>query len=291
MGKIYNKLARADYLNNYDPEYLLEVYKRLSTFYDCKECPFEDVGLLNETQVKTYYNHETKIFSIAFECSRSNRVKTKFPIAIDWIINFIALPSDILHEPCNQGKTGNFTKDHKTHAGFALAFYKIIDYIEGKIQEVLNNDKEINGFEIYGWSYGGAMATLCHGWIANKYCLKIGLKKIPSLITMTIGAPRVFCKLIFNIAKSKKWINLKNQYQHLYLFSNINDLVTMMPPKILTFTHIMPKIKLEGKFNIKKIFQPNIYHQKSRYDELIINKLTQEIEAKKENVVNTESEN
>lgn len=278
MGKVYNTLSRAKYLNTYSPIYLLELYKRLSAFYDNPEIPFENVGLLDETQVKTHYNPETKTFSLAFESSRSNRVQKKLPLAIDWIINFIALPTGLLYRKINQPKTHNFTKNHRTHAGFSIAFLKIIDHIDGKIKEVINNHQQIDNFEIYGWSYGGAMATMCHGWIYSKFCALQGLKKIPTLTTITIGAPRTYFKIFFNIFKAKHWSDIKRQYQNIYLFSNANDIVTHVPFTLMSSTHVMPRIILEKPFNIIKIFKPTIYHQKTRYDELIINKLTKEIE-------------
>lgn len=277
MGKLYNKLAKAKYLNNYDPVYLLETYKRLSALYDNKEIPFVNVGLLEETQIKTYYDNETKVFSIIFECSRPNRVQKKFPFSIDWIINLFALPTSMLYQPYSQDKTKNFTKYHRTHAGFSLAFIKIIDYIEARIQDVYNNNQEIKKFEVFGWSYGGAMATMCHGWLANKYHIMNDANNDYFITTITIGAPRTYFKIPFNILKASRWKELKNNYQNIYLFSNAYDIVTKVPFKFMSYSHIMPRIILEKHANIFRIFRPNIYHHKTNYDKIIINKLTKEV--------------
>ena len=92
LKSFYNKLCKADYLNNIDKKNLREKYESLSQFYDDKAYPFKNFGKLGEAQVKLRYVSERKSIQIAWECSRSNRTQKKFPIAIDWIVNLFYIP-------------------------------------------------------------------------------------------------------------------------------------------------------------------------------------------------------
>lgn len=268
MGKFYNKITGADYINKVDHKNLLDMYNRLSKFYDNNEIPFENVGIAKETQVKTHFDEETKTFMIAFECSRGNRVQTKFKIAIDWIVNFIAFPSGLLRLPVHNSRTKNFVQNHMTHSGFSAVFLAIINYLKDKIDDVKDRT-EIKHFEIYGWSYGGAMATLCHGWLKNYYNIDEDNIYTPTCNTITIGAPRVFCKIPLNIFRIKDSKKLKKLYKNLYMFGNTNDIVTRVPPLLLSYRHIMPVIRIENPFNLIKLFKPNTYHTKANYDKII----------------------
>src|SRR5574344_390443 len=274
MLKILNKIFRSDYLNNYDPKDIKEKYIRLSKFYDDENVPFENCGITKEIQMKSKYVPETQTMMFAWECSRPNRVNKKLPIAIDWVVNLMAWPCLLFSKLENIDKTKNFMNGFQTHTGFSIAFLDVIDDIKSDIEKVTKENKEIKNFEIYGWSYGGAMAMFTHGYLKTLY-------PNANIYTFTIGGPRVVVKLISNVVTLNRWLSLKSKYQNLFMFQNANDIVSKAPFKFMCYRHIQPGIKLEKPFNIIKVFQPQVYHLKTRYDDLIVKYLDKQIEDKK----------
>lgn len=266
MNKLYNKLYGAKYLNDIEKNAseLKSKYLKMSKFYDNnEEFPFENDGILHETQIKTHFDEDSHTFMIAFECSRPNRVHKKLPVAFDWIINFTALPSKVLSYPIYNNDTKFCTEGYGIHAGYALSFLSIIDILSKKIDECLATNV-IKEFNVYGWSYGGAMASLLHLWLKAKYSKK-------PTITFTIGAPMVWFHPIIHPFEFFRIKRLKSRLEGLYMFQNANDIVPKAPFKILGYRHLTPNIVLEKPFNLIKIFKPTVYHLKTRYDELITN--------------------
>lgn len=126
----------------------------------------------------------------------------------------------------------------RVHRGFGNAWKTCNDIV---MNDFITEVKE-TGFKpvISGWSYGGAMAQLA----SEDFYFRTGI--VPQVITF--GSPKIFGNK--SSVTYIKAITQTTQYAHR------NDIVT----KLVPFYWSVCKHKL-GKFNIIKLFNPNIYHQ------------------------------
>ena len=131
----------------------------------------------------------------------------------------------------------------RAHRGFVKAYKSANDYLFDEMRaisaEFLVPIKDLQ-VTFVGHSFGGAMAVLA----AEDFFFRFHQK--PNIVTF--GAPRVFAN-----KKSTKYV--ESVCEDIFQFAHRNDVVTYLPP---FFRHIK-KHKL-GKFKLKGIFQPNIYH-------------------------------
>lgn len=131
----------------------------------------------------------------------------------------------------------------RAHRGFVKAFKSANDAITAKIKELsetyLIPVKDLK-VTFTGHSFGGAMAILA----AEDFYFRFGQK--PNVVTF--GAPRV-------LANKKSVKYLESCCEDIFQFAHRSDIVTYVPPH---FKHIK-KHKL-GKFSLKGLFQPIIYH-------------------------------
>jgi len=124
------------------------------------------------------------------------------------------------------------------HAGFVKKWKSIRDEV---YNTVLSNDIKI--IEIYGFSQGGAIATLCHeDFIFNKKDVLVN--------TFVYGAPRVIW--VFNYRK------IKERFMNLNRMEFTSDIVTKVPPVFMGYIHVGERIKKKHKllmffWNFKKI--------------------------------------
>lgn len=156
----------------------------------------------------------------------------------DWRINF-AFPK----KPYKRMTTPFFV-----HGGFLREWKLIHDFFLAKASEW---NKPIS---IAGWSYGGAMATLCYEDIWYNHPFRRGLLRL-----VTFGSPRVIGAYNFkNI--SHRWIGAK-------LFVNGSDIVTTVPPFIFGFRHVAKTKHIGEGRTLFGYFNPKKYHHIDGYIE------------------------
>ena len=126
------------------------------------------------------------------------------------------------------------------HAGFVNAWKSCNDLIMGELIQVMNFNKG-KKLIISGWSHGAALTILA----AEDYHYRTGERPV----VINYGAPSIIAPLAF---RTKKYLSECMDYR---LFSDVNDLVTKIPP----FYMSLKRTKLD-KFVFGGIFHPNIYH-------------------------------
>jgi hypothetical protein len=134
------------------------------------------------------------------------------------------------------------------HGGFLKEWKKINDYF---LKRAGGINKPIT---VVGWSYGGALATLCYEdiWFNNPF-------KRGSMRLVTFGSPRVVGALHFKKV-AHRWLGAR-------ILSNGSDLVTSLPPRLLGFKHIATPKQIGDKRTLFGFFKTNKYHQIDSYIE------------------------
>lgn len=161
--------------------------------------------------------------------------------AIDWRTNF-KFPK----KPYKQMDTTFYV-----HGGFLKEWKLIndlfIDYIESKL-----NMGFIKKITIVGWSYGGAMATLCMEdlWY-NFPALR------DSTILMTFGSPRVIGAYHYN--------KVIERWNGTIRYVNGSDIVTCVPFPFMGFRHIKEETHIGKKKNLFRFLFPKKNHEISCY--------------------------
>ena len=132
------------------------------------------------------------------------------------------------------------------HRGFKKAWKSANDIIMRDVIDVRSR----TGYDVVfiGWSYGGAMCQFA----VEDFCYRTNIRAD----VITFGAPNVFFG-----KKSSEYA--RNCCKSVIQFANRNDVVTIMPP----FYSQIRKMKVGEKFNLFKLFKPNIYHM--NYDEVL----------------------
>ena len=123
------------------------------------------------------------------------------------------------------------SKNGKVHKGFNIELEKLWFHIEHKL-EALSIGKKLY---ITGHSLGGAMATLCTARLE-------GHKEINVDFLCTFGSPRVGNRGCINSIRTK---------HHRYV--NNNDVVTTVPPSLLTYKHHGEMKYINHYGNIRKM--------------------------------------
>lgn len=112
------------------------------------------------------------------------------------------------------------------HKGFLSEWKLINDFFIAEVQSML--DKPIT---IVGWSYGGAMATLC------KEDLWYNFPPIRnSLRLITFGSPRVI--------GWRNYSKIKERWANTTRYKNDYDLVTMVPFWLMLYRHVCKATRL-----------------------------------------------
>lgn len=132
------------------------------------------------------------------------------------------------------------------HGGFLKEWKKINDYFLKRVERI---NKPIT---IVGWSYGGALATLCYEdiWFNNPF-------QRGSMRLITFGSPRVVGALNFRKV-AHRWIGAR-------LYSNGSDLVTSLPPAFFGFRHVTRLRYIGDKKTLLGIFKSGKYHDIAGY--------------------------
>jgi predicted lipase len=149
----------------------------------------------------------------------------------DWKINF-SFPK----KPYKRMPTPFYV-----HGGFLSEWKKINDFF---LKAAADFDKPIT---LTGWSYGGAMATLCYEDIWFNFP-----QKRKHLKLVTFGSPRV--------VGFKNFRNISNRFTGATLYANGSDIVTCVPPVLFGFRHITKLTRIGDRFNIFDLFRPKKYH-------------------------------
>ena len=134
------------------------------------------------------------------------------------------------------------------HGGFLEEWKKINDHF---LKEAAAYNKPIT---VCGWSYGGAMATLCYEDIWFNQVFKIGLIRL-----VTFGSPRVIGA--YNFKK------VRVRWQGATLYANGSDIVTEVPPFFFGFRHVTKTKHIGDKKTLFGYFKPKKYHHIDGYIE------------------------
>jgi len=144
----------------------------------------------------------------------------------------------------------NFTFFRKPYRHMETTFYvhggflKCWKLIHNDILEYVSNCK-MDNLTIAGWSYGGALATLCTEdlWFNN-----------PMLKTRTVtfGSPKVLS--IFGFRKAQE------RFNNMFMFKNGADIITTLPFSIMGFKHVTNLTKIGERPKLFNYFKPRVYH-------------------------------
>jgi len=140
-----------------------------------------------------------------------------------------------------------FKKPYKTmNVNFYVhtGFLKCWNLVKKDIIEVV---KDFDNLTIVGWSYGGALATLCTEeiWYQFKHLRN-------KMHTVTFGAPRVFCR--YNLDK------IQERFSNMTLYKNGSDIVTCLPLEIMGYKHVKLLTRIGDKPKFLEYFKPMQYH-------------------------------
>lgn len=132
------------------------------------------------------------------------------------------------------------------HGGFLKEWKKINDYFLKRAARINNP------ITVVGWSYGGAMATLCYEDIWFNHPFKRGDMRL-----VTFGSPRVVGAVNFNKIRHR-WLGAR-------LYVNGPDLVTIVPPVFFGFRHAARLRRIGARRTLLGYFKPKKYHHIDGY--------------------------
>lgn len=133
------------------------------------------------------------------------------------------------------------------HRGFLRCWKLVRDEIMSKLKEL-----SPTYITVSGWSYGGALATLCYEDVWFQFPELRDQRRL-----ITFGSPRVL--MIFNFRK------IKERWDNSYRFTNGADLVTCVPFKFMLFRHVCKPIHIGDFRRIWRFFNLNKYHHIKGY--------------------------
>jgi hypothetical protein len=142
-----------------------------------------------------------------------------YPNLDEWLnnLNFLVIPYS------------NMKRKFLVHRGFLKAYKSIRKDLWDTVEEFLVIHNKVR---IYGYSRGGALATLAHEDLNYKFNADIK--------TITFGAPRVF-----------SWFTPRDRFTGLTNYIVKTDLVTKVPPWWLGFTRV-------GNTEVMSLNQPGV---------------------------------
>lgn len=160
----------------------------------------------------------------------------------DWKINF-AYPK----KPYKRMKVPFYA-----HGGFLDEWKTINDYFLLFVHKRMTEENAYKPITIVGWSYGGAIATLCHEdfWYNFPY-------KRNHLRLVTFGSPRVI--------GSKYFKEVAERWEYAVLYANGSDIVTTLPPAWLGFKHVNEPFHIGKKKAFLGYLHPKKFHHIDAY--------------------------
>lgn len=194
---------------------------------------YKHKGKTYEANYKIRWDAKRKVIQIYFQDTDGK---------LDWKANF-DFPAKMYGAFDYEGKKIKF----KVHRGWKIMWFAMKHEVRAKFEKLYKrfNHPEV---EIIGWSLGSSQAQLCAQDLNYNYGVKAHV--------FTFGSVKPFRKIFF----SKRIKNyLKDCCAECYNFSDVNDVVTYMPPFNGYFKINNKKTRLD-KFSIFRLFNPMKYH-------------------------------
>lgn len=141
----------------------------------------------------------------------------------------------------------------RVHDGWKAMYKAMKHQVRDKVKELLKIAPEAE-IEVIGWSLGSGMAMLCAQDIFYNFNKKVHL--------FTYGSTNPFKTNIFNRRRIRNY--LRDCCKEVYNFSDRNDIVTYLPPRLFGFIKIR-RVSVGGLFNPFKLFNAKKYH--THYDD------------------------
>ena len=136
----------------------------------------------------------------------------------------------------------------RVHNGWAAMYKAMKHEIRNRLKVLLLAHPEAQ-IEVIGWSLGSGQAQLCAQDIFYNFGRKVFL--------YTYGSVNPFKTNIFNRKRTRQYLN--DCCLAVYNFSNVNDIVTYLPPRLFGFIKIK-RCPVGRPFVFWKLFNPGVYH-------------------------------
>ncbi len=187
---------------------------------------------------EVHYESDRNVIQINFEETNGKK---------DWFVNFM-FTEKYYSKFYHNGKKIAL----KVHNGWARMYKAMKHQIRNEVT-YLKRLYPTAFVEIIGWSLGSGQAMLC----AQDLFYNFGIKSY----LYTYGSVNPFKTNIFNRGVTRKY--LRDCCEAVYNFSEPNDIVTYLPPRLFGF--IKPKrVNVGRHFNLIGLFRPMKYH--THYD-------------------------
>jgi predicted lipase len=188
-----------------------------------------------------YIAHNDEIIVLAYRCTTS---------AFDWLTNFNSTSSAWEIEAdhakgysgCCSGMDGlccntGDVYTPRVHTGFYNNFLASLPVIKQHIEPMLTPDQPPRKLYVTGHSLGAGVATLA----ACYFMLEFDWTMLPhSLVMVTAGSPRSCCPSMKEVIDERRR-NMGDSVR-LYRVVKGQDVVAALPPVLLGFAHIVPKV-------------------------------------------------
>ena len=202
--------------------------------------PYEYKGKKIDANYEMHYEEDRHTIQINFEATNGK---------LDWFANLM-----FVSKYYDTFIYGDKKITLRVHNGWAAMYKAMKHQIRDRLKVLLLAHPEAQ-IEVIGWSLGSGQAQLCAQDIFYNFGRKVFL--------YTYGSVNPFKTNIFNRRKIKKYLN--ECCLSVYNFSNVNDIVTYLPPRLI-FGFIKIKRCPVGKpFAFWKLFHPGVYH--TTYDD------------------------
>ena len=211
---------------------------------DYTDVPYEYDGLICHANYDIYFDERRNVIQINFQ--ETNGAK-------DWFVNFMFVDKYYKSFDWNRKKI-----TLKVHNGWAAMYKAVKHRVRNEVTRLLSLHPSAE-VEVIGWSLGSGQAMLCVQDLNYNLGIKCHL--------FTYGSVSPFKTNIFNRSKIKKY--LRSCCKQVYNFSDLSDIVTYMPFRLLGFIKI--KRVNVGSFNLIHLFKPIIYHSHYYKSELYRN--------------------
>ncbi len=131
------------------------------------------------------------------------------------------------------------------HRGFLTVWESVLPYVTPAIE-----DPTVDAVTIVGYSHGGALAVLSHGYVWE---MRPDLRD--KIWGYGFGAPRV----IWGMPPGDK----RRPWQNFTVVRNLDDLVTHLPPRLLGYTHVGRVLEVgeKGKYSGIDAHRPENYKE------------------------------
>ena len=202
------------------------------------DIPYRYKDRVCHANYEVHYEQERNVIQINFEETNGKK---------DWFVNFMFTEKYYSKFYHNGNKIAL-----KVHNGWARMYKAMKHNIRNEVI-YLKRLYPTAYIEIIGWSLGSGQAMLC----AQDLFYNFGYKSY----LYTFGSVNPFKTNIFNRRATRNY--LRDCCEEVYNFSEPNDIVTYMVPRLFGF--IKPKrVNVGRPFNLIGLFRPMKYH--TQYD-------------------------